>query len=559
MMTKFIDIFCVNTQSHIKIEGGDTLLSAYAQVADKIDFTPICARVNNKTESLDYPVFLPKQVEFIDATTPSGMRVYVGSLCMIMYKAVRDLYPNARLRMEHEISGGIFCKLSGCDAEASSEVASAIKGRMQEIVQANYPFERSEIFTSDAIKIFEKEGLKCKVELLTSLQQLYSVCYKLDDIHDNYYGKLAPSSGYITTFDVIAYKSGLLLLPPNPKNLNVPQTMVPQEKLFEAYTEYVEFNQIVTVSDVGHLNRAVKKKGYATQLIHVAEALHTQKLANIAEDIARRYREGGARVVLLAGPSSSGKTTTSIRLAIQLLTKLIVPKVISLDNYFVNRVNTPLDENGEYDYESLYALDLKQFNTDLKRLLAGEEVTMPTYNFETGEREYRGNTLKLENNSVLLLEGIHGLNPELTAEIADEMKYRVFVSALCTLSIDDHNWIPSTDNRLLRRIVRDHKYRGTDAQSTIARWASVRRGEERWIEPFQENADATFNSSLLFELAVMKQYAEPVLRQVPRNTKEFTEAVRLLQFLNYFEPIGEQDVPTTSLLREFVGGSSFRY
>ena len=315
---------------------------------------------------------------------------------------------------------------------------------------------------------------------------------------------------------------------------------------------------MIKIDDVGYLNKVIKEK-HAPLLINVVEALHNKMFAGIASQIAERYHQGGARVVLIAGPSSSGKTTSSLRLAIQLVTNCIMPQVIALDNYFVDRDNTPLDEFGEKDFESLYALDLELLNHDINALLAGEEVDMPTYNFETGKREYRGNKMQLADNEILLMEGIHGLNPELTSQIPEHQKFRLFVSALTTLSIDDHNWIGTFDNRLLRRIIRDYKYRGLNAQQTIARWASVRRGEEKWIMPFHENADAMFNSSLLFELSVMRNYAEPILREVPVNTPEYAEANRLLKFLSYFEPLDEKDIPSTSLLREFLGGSTFHY
>ena len=339
---------------------------------------------------------------------------------------------------------------------------------------------------------------------------------------------------------------------------NQPAKPIEQEKMYQAFTEYTSFNKIIGIKNVGELNNATLR-GKTSDLINVAEALHEKKLGRISDEITRRYQEGGARIVLIAGPSSSGKTTTTKRLAIQLMTNLLVPKLISLDDYFVDRVNTPLDEDGEYDYESLYALDLDQFNKDLNALLAGEEINQPTYNFERGCREYKGNTLKLEENSILLIEGIHGLNPDLTAHIEEKMKYKLYVSALTTISIDDHNWIPTTDNRLLRRIIRDAKYRGVSAESTIKRWPSVRRGEEKWIFPYQENADAMFNSSLLFELGVIKEYGEEVLKHVPRDVPEYGEAYRLRRFLSYFTPISDQVIPHTSLLREFLGGSSFHY
>jgi len=362
----------------------------------------------------------------------------------------------------------------------------------------------------------------------------------------------------LKVFDLVPYESGMLLLGPDRHDFTRVAQWEPQPKLFKAFTDYINFNKVIRLGDVGELNHAIKA-GYAPLLINVVEALHNKYFIQIADEITRRYHEGGARVVLIAGPSSSGKTTSSKRLAIQLMTNYIVPKVIELDNYFVNRDRTPRDANGDYDYESLYALDLEQFNKDVTDLLAGKEVAMPTYNFKTGEREYTGKTLKLEQGDILLMEGIHGLNPELTRLIPDEQKFRLFVSALTTLNIDDHNWIGTYDNRLLRRIIRDHKYRNSSAQQTIQRWASVRRGEDKWIMPFHENADAMFNSSLLFELSVMRNYALPILQQVPSNTSEYAEASRLIKFLNYFEPLDEKEIPSTSLLREFLGGSSFHY
>lgn len=560
-MVNSISIFCNNLNEYVSINGGERLGEIFKRVSDRVKMKPICARVNNKTEGLSYPVFSPKQVEFLDQTSPSGDRVYVRSLCMIMYKAVRDIFPNKRLRIEHSVSNGYFVKLidaDGKEGEMSEEVVAQIKTRMQEIVEEDLPFKRYEQLTTDVMKLYKEAGLEDKVELLKSSTEIYTVYYKLGDTIDSYYGNLAPSSGYITQFDLLKYKHGALLLSADPKNPSQHKTPKPQEKMFNAFSDYVKLNRIIGLTNVGDLNRAIEEN-QAPMLINVAEAVHNQKIAQIAEEIAERYRNGGARIVLLAGPSSSGKTTTAMRLCIQLLTKLIVPKKISLDDYFVNREATPKDENGDYDYESLYSLDLEQFNTDLQRLIAGEEIDLPTYDFASGSRVYKGNKMRLEDNSILLLEGIHGLNPELTRNIPEDQKFRVYVSALTTLSIDDHNWVPTTDNRLLRRIIRDHKYRGTSAVQTIARWQSVRRGEDKWIFPYQENADATFNSSLLFELAVMKDYAEPLLRNVPHNVPEFGEAYRLRALLSYFRSLGEKEVPSTSLLREFLGGSSFHY
>lgn len=552
-----MNLFCKNTGSYISFTGGETLQEIFNRLKEQININPICARVNNKTEDMNYPVFGPKQVEFLSRESGSGQRVYIRSLCMILYKAICDVLPGVRLRIEHSIARGYYCLLEGKN-KPSNEIVNQIRNRMHEIVTEDIPFIRREQLTEDVIKIFERQGLLDKVKLLKSTRDLYTIYYELDKVCDSYYGHLANSTGQIDTFDLLPYKDGLLLLGFDTQIPNQPAKPIEQEKMYQAFTEYTSFNKIIGIKNVGELNNATLR-GKTADLINVAEALHEKKLGRISDEITRRYQEGGARIVLIAGPSSSGKTTTTKRLAIQLMTNLLVPKLISLDDYFVDRVNTPLDEDGEYDYESLYALDLDQFNKDLNALLAGEEINQPTYNFERGCREYRGNTLKLEENSILLIEGIHGLNPDLTAHIEEKMKYKLYVSALTTISIDDHNWIPTTDNRLLRRIIRDAKYRGVSAESTIKRWPSVRRGEEKWIFPYQENADAMFNSSLLFELGVIKEYGEEVLKHVPRDVPEYGEAYRLRRFLNYFTPISDQVIPHTSLLREFLGGSSFHY
>lgn len=560
-MTGQLNIYCKNTEEYIPVDGGETLLEIYERIKDKIALKPICAHVNNKTEDLHFPVYKPNMVEFLDLNSPSGMRVYVRSLCMVLYKAVLDVCPAMKLRMRHSISNGYYAQIvdnEGKEFIPSEAVVTQIKQQMHNIVDADIPFLRRQKLTRDVREIFVQAGLDDKVELLDTSDEIYSVYYTLGDTTDSYYGNLAPSSGSLQVFDLVKYHNGMLLLGPDPKQPGKAKSCIRQDKMLMAFDDYLQFNEVVGITNVADLNRAVVD-GNTSMLINVAEALHDAKFAHIADDITSRYKQGNARIVLIAGPSSSGKTTSSRRLAIQLMINRIIPKVISLDNYFVDREATPVDENGDYDYESLYALDLELFNNDLRRLIAGEEVEMPTYNFAIGRRVFKGDKMRLGNNNVLLIEGIHGLNPELTAQIPEEQKFRLYVSALTTLTIDDHNWVPTTDNRLLRRIIRDHKYRGTDALKTIARWPSVRRGEEKWIFPFQENADATFNSSLLFELGVMKDYAVPLLRKVPRNTPEFAEAVRLLTFLGYFLPISESQIPSTSLLREFLGGSSFHY
>lgn len=556
-MSDQLKVYCKNIEEYIPFKGGDTLMDIYNTIADRILERPICAHVNNKTEDLQFPLFAPKQVEFLTRQSPSGHRVYVRSLCMMLYKSVVDLFPGVRLIIEHSISRGYYCRLTG-DITVNEDVVTRLKARMTELVKRDIKFERKERLTSDVIKIFEKQGLDDKVKLLRSIHELYTVYYRLDNVCDSYYGNLAPSTGMLNIFDLQLYKEGFLLLGADSSNPSMAASPIVQEKMYHAFTDYLAFNRVIGVDNVGELNEAVASKESA-MLINVAEALHDKKIGRISDDISRRYAEGGARIVLIAGPSSSGKTTFTKRLAIQLMTNLLEPKMISLDDYFVNREVTPRDIDGDYDYESLYALDLETFNRDLNALIAGEEVNLPTYNFELGHRVYKGKKLKLNSNSVLLIEGIHGLNPELTAHIDAKMKYLIYVSALTTLSIDDHNWVPTTDNRLLRRIIRDYKYRGVSATDTIKRWPSVRRGEEKWIFPFQENADAMFNSSLIFELGVMKEFADDILNGVPRDIREYAEAYRLRKLLSYFTPITDRLIPSTSLLREFLGGSSFHY
>jgi uridine kinase len=549
-------VFCKNVGRYIPIAGGETLIDIYRQVADEIPFRPICARVNNKTEDLHFPVFAPKQVEFLDVTTPSGTRVYVRSLCMMLYRAVYECLPGARLNICHSISRGYYCRLDS--VEVTAEVVATLKAKMIELAGRDLLFERKDRLTSDVKEMFRAQGLLDKVGLLDTIHELYTVYYRLDGVLDSYYGPLAPSTGFIRAFDLQPFHEGFLLLGFDKADPSKAASPLQQEKMYHAFTEYMEFNRVIGVSNVGELNAATINK-HSADLINVAEALHDKKISAIADELARRHSRGGAKVVLIAGPSSSGKTTFAKRLAIYLMTNLLKPKMISLDDYFVDRENTPLDASGDYDYESLYALDLDLFNRDLQALINGEEIELPTYNFELGCRQYKGRKLRLEDNSILLIEGIHGLNPELTAAIEERMKYRVYVSALTTLAIDDHNWVPTSDNRLLRRIIRDHKYRGTTALDTIRRWPSVRRGEERWIFPYQENADSTFNSSLIFELGVMRTQGEELLKNFPRDIPEYAEAYRLKKFLSYFTPIADNNLPPTSLLREFLGGSSFHY
>lgn len=546
-MAEKLQIYCENLDRYIEVDGGETL----NEIARRIDlgFDPICALVNNKNEGLNYPVYAPKTVRFQSRESSYGTRVYVRSLCMMLFCAVRRLLPEAELKIEHTISRGLFCRLS--DTEITPQLLDRLTNELSAIQKADLPFEANEKRTVDVITDFERQGLRDKVLLLETVRELYTKYYTLDGVADSYYGCLAPSTGMIDMFNLIQYHDGFILMA-------LETETVPQEKMFEAFTDYVKFNHVVGVSNVGEMNRTVEK-GDARMLINVAEALQNNRIGRIADEITRRYEEGGARIVLVAGPSSSGKTTFTKRLGIQLMTNLLEPQMISLDDYFVDREMTPKDENGDFDYESLYALDLVAFETDLQALLDGKEVELPYYNFERGCREYRDNKIRLQGRSILLIEGIHGLNPELAAKIEARMKFKVYVSALTTLSIDNHNWVPTTDNRLLRRIIRDNAYRGVDAMETIRRWPSVRRGEEKWIFPFQENADAMFNSSLLFELGVLKERGESLLKRVPQDRPEYAEAYRLRKFLSYFLPIEEHYIPSTSLIREFIGGSSFNY
>lgn len=555
-MSKQLKVYCANLGEYIPVEGGMTLSDIYESLKERIPFVPVCARVNNKAEDLSFQVLMPKQIEFLPVDSPSGHRCYIRSLCMMLYRTVASIYPGSRLVISHSVSRGYYCRLDGIHVD--QQVCESLKAGMMELVRRDLPFERKERLTTDVIDIMRAQGLHEKVELLQTLHELYTVYYRLDGIADTYNGNLVPRTGLLGVFDLIPYEEGLLLLGPDLADPTRPATPLPQPKLYKAFTDYLKFNSIIGIRDAGDVNEVAAGKGTG-MMINVAEALHTKYIGAIADRITTRYNEGGARVVLIAGPSSSGKTTFTKRLAVQLLTNLLKPVMISLDNYFVDRHRTPRDESGDYDYESLFALDLELFNDHLNRLIMGEEIEIPYYNFERGEREYRGESIKLDSRSVLLIEGIHGLNPELTRDVDPEMKYRIYVSALTTLAIDDHNWVSTTDTRLLRRIIRDYKYRGASALDTIRRWPSVRRGEEKWIFPYQENADSMFNSSLLFELGVMRDEADKVLRSVPNDVPEYAEAHRLRKFLGYFSPIPSTLIPPTSLLREFLGGSSFHY
>ena len=553
-----LQIYCKNNNSTREFPEGSSLLDIYNGFNLAMPYGPVSAKVNNKVESLDFRVYYNKDIEFLDITSSSGMRTYVRSLFFILVKAVEELYPQGSISLEHPISKGYFCKLH-IDRTIGLDDVQRIKQKMQEIIAADIPYTRTESHTEEVVRLFEKRGMMDKARLLDTYGQLYSYYYQLGDTVDCYYSSLVPSTGYIRLFDIVKYYDGLLLRIPSRENPTKLEEVVKQEKMLEVFQEYHRWNQILGISTVGDLNVACNE-GHATDLINVSEALQEKKIAQIADEITHRDQDGKrVKLVLISGPSSSGKTTFSKRLSIQLMTNGLKPYPISLDDYFVNRNDTPLDENGKHDIESLYAVDLPFFEEQLSTLLNGGEVELPRYNFTTGKREMSGKKLRIDEHMILIIEGIHALNPALTPHIPNENKYKVYVSALTTILLDNHNYIPTTDNRLLRRIIRDYKYRNYSAEETIARWPSVREGEEKWIFPYQENADAMFNSALLFELAVLKDYVEPVLRKVPNRCPEYSEAHRLLRFLNYFVSVQDKELPPTSLLREFLGGSSFQY
>lgn len=558
-MKHMLQICCKNNNISKDFPAGSTLLDIYYGFNLDFPYQVVSAKVNNRSEGLNFRVYNNKDVEFLDVRDPSGMRTYVRSLCFILYKAVSELFPQGKLYVEHPVSKGYFCNLR-IGRPIELEDVAAIKQRMQEIIAQDIPFHRTECHTIEAVRVFSERGMNDKVKLLETSGALYTFYYTLDGTVDYYYGNLLPSTGFIYLFDLVKYYDGLLLRIPNKENPNKLDEMIKQEKMLDIFKEHLRWNHIMGLSNVGDFNRACEQ-GHATDLINVAEALQEKKIAQIADEIFSRNQEGGhhASLVLISGPSSSGKTTFSKRLSVQLMTNGLHPYPISLDDYFVNREDTPLDADGNYDYESLYALDLGLFNRQLQALLRGEEVELPRFNFNTGKQEFRGEKLRIDDRTILILEGIHALNPELTPQIPAENKYKIYVSALTTISLDDHNWIPTTDNRLLRRIIRDYNYRGYSARETISRWPSVRAGEDKWIFPYQENADVMFNSALLFELAVLRAHVEPILNTVPRNCPEYAEAYRLLKFIKYFTPVQDKELPPTSLLREFLGGSSFKY
>ena len=555
-MSETITIYCKNNNTYKDVSIGSSLLDIYTAVGAPLRYRPMNAQVNNKTESLNFRCWQPKDIEFIDYTQLSGLRTYVRSLCHIFSKAVYDIWPTATLNLEHPVSKGYYCVIHN-GKNIDLETIEKIKKRMWELIDADLPFLHKSVRTVDAAVLFRERGMNDKARLIETAGLPYTSYYELEGYINFFYGCLTPSTGYIQLFDLEPYMDGVLLRIPKQTDPMELQPVIKQDKMFEAYKEHLTLQRTVGLDNVGDLNLAIEK-GRSQDIILVSEAMQEKQVAKIAEKIADGYKEG-IRIVLISGPSSSGKTTFCKRLQVQLTTNLLHPVGISLDDYFLNREDTPKDEHGEYDFESLYALDLPYFNKDLKKLLSGEEIELPSFNFESGRRIFKGKKLKLRENSILVIEGIHALNPELTEFIDDKYKYRVYVSVLTSISLDNHNWIPTTDNRLLRRIIRDYRFRGYSAEDTINRWPSVRRGEDKWIFPYQENADAMFNSAMLYELAALRKFAEPILAQVPESNKANAEAYRLLRFLRYFNYIPTEELPGTSLLREFLGGGSFKY
>lgn len=551
---KTIEIRCKNNNQTLNFEIGSTLSDIFFQFDIKMDRYPVAAKVNNEVMGLGYSIFTNKTVEFIDVTSPEGMRIYVRTLFFVLCKALHDIFPNGKLKIEFPVSNGYYCQPE-IGRDITPDDVTAIRQKVQEIIDSALPIERFHKPTEEVIEMFRNANDESKVMLLESLGRMYTTYYRIDDYVDYFYGPTLTNTQELSTFGLEMYYNGLLLRTPSVKDPSKLGEFIRQDKMFDVFTEYHNWQDKMHISTVGALNLAIQM-GKSKDLIHLFETIQEKQLSRIADKIAER---SDVRVVLIAGPSSSGKTTTCKRLSIQMAANGMHPVGISLDDYFVDRDKTPKDEKGEYDYESIYALNLDLFNKQLNALIAGEEVELPRYNFMTGMSEWSGKKLKLSENDVLVIEGIHALNPELTSQIPAKQIFRIYASALTTITLDEHNYIPTTDNRLLRRIIRDYKYRNNTAQQTIKRWASVRAGEDKWIFPFQENADAMFNTAMLFELAVIKTQAVPLLEQVPENCAEFSEADRLLKFLQYIKPISESQIPTTSLLREFLGGSTFDY
>ena len=558
-----LQIRCKNNNVTKSFPEGTSLLDVYQEFADEIHlpYPVVSAKVNNTSQGLKFRLYQNRDVEFLDAREGSGHRVYVRSLCFLLYKATQDVLPGSKLFIEHSLSRGYYCNFKkGTRSQVTDEDVAQIKTRMQEIVDLDMPFRRTEATTEEAIRVFTERGFSDKVKLLETSGQIYSDYYILGDTVDYYYGPLVPSAGYLKVWDLERFEDGLLLRVPDWNNPSQVAEKVAQPKTFGMFAEKTRWDIIMRLSNAGDVNKAIMR-GYASELIQVSEALQEKKIVQIAEEIDRRFhqKENPVRIVLITGPSSSGKTTFCKRLSVQLLACGLRPVSFSTDDYFVNRLDTPKLPNGDYDFDNIETVDYHLMEDHLMRLMAGERVEIPEYNFVTGKREYNGKKLKLNSDTVLIIEGIHALNPLLTQKIDDSLKYKIYISALTSISLDDHNWIPVRDNRLLRRIIRDYNKGAYTAQQTIAQWKNVCEAEDQWIFPFQETADVMFNSALNIEFAVLRTHAELILTSVPKNCEEYAEAHRLLKFLRFFLPVSDKEIPPTSIMREFVGGSSFKY
>lgn len=558
-----LQIRCKNNNITKSFPEGTSLLEVYQDYAEelKMPFPVVSAKVNNTSQGLKFRLFQNRDVEFLDAREGSGRRVYVRSLCFVLYKATADLFPASRLFIEHPLSGGFYCNFKKKDGQPlTDEDVKALQQRMQEIIDLDMPFRRTEATTDEALRVFKDRHFSDKVQLLETCGQIYSDYYTLGDTVDYYYGPLLPSAGYLKVWGLERCHDGLLLRVPDKNNPLQLAERIEMPRTFEVFAEKVHWDVIMRLSTAGDVNQAVIN-GHASELIQVSEALQEKKIVKIAEEIDTRFhrKENPLRLVLITGPSSSGKSTFCKRLSIQLLACGLRPLSFSTDDYFVNRVDTPLLPNGQYDFDNVETVDCQLLSDHLQRLMKGETVEVPEYNFVTGRREYNGKKLCLTDDSVLIIEGIHALNPRLTQGVDDSLKFRIYISALTSISLDAHNWIPTQDNRLLRRIIRDYNKGAYTAQETISQWRNVCEAEDQWIAPFQETADVMFNSALNIEFAVLRPHAELILAAVPRNCPEYAEAHRLLKFLHYFIPISDREIPPTSIMREFVGGSSFKY
>ncbi|MCL2413037.1 MAG: nucleoside kinase [Bacteroidales bacterium] len=550
-----INITCKNTNETKSFPKGLNLQQLHEAFGKPLNDRIIAGVVNNKLRELDYEVFKPKIIEFIDLKHPLAKRMSQRSAIFVLYKAVRDLFPEANLRVEHTLPGSLYCEIDNLPFAISQDVAQKLEVKTREIIEVDLPFRRQELPSEEAVELFKKHRLYDKINSLETRHSFFTSVYFLDEDVNYFYGYLLPSTRYLPHLEFVFFSNGFLMKTPFSSRTEVEAKIEPDSKLFKIFRRYKEWLDVLNLHYIGDLNQLVEQQTYGN-LIKITEALQEKNIAQIADKI---FERGDAKMVLISGPSSSGKTTFSKRLSIQLQVVGLNPVVVELDNYFKNREDTPRDENGDYDFETIDALDVDFFNEQLVELLNGKEIKPPTFNFYTGQREFRGNTLQLEKGSILVMEGIHGNNPKLTARVSDNLKYRIYVSALTPISIDAHNPIPTADNRLLRRIVRDYRTRGYSAEDTINRWNSVRRGEEQNIFPFQEEADVMFNSALIFEISVLKTFAEPILRAVPETSNAFNDATTLLKFLSYFQPMSEREIPPTSILREFLGGSSFVY